>query len=103
MKKVAGVRLLALLFLLLAATELAVRLSGVVDFPTYLTDSEIGYLPRPNQSGSFLHINDWVFNDRSMGTAAAWDSSKRPNLLLIGNSVVMGGNPYAQKDKLGPQ
>jgi lysophospholipase L1-like esterase len=82
--------------------ELAIRLSGVVDFPVYHVDDAIGYVIRPNQTGAFLHTHSWVFNDRSMGTAAAWDPTKKPNLLLIGNSIVMGGNPYAQPEKLGP-
>ncbi len=37
-----------------------------------------------------------------MPTAEAWNPARRPNVLLIGNSVVMGGNPYDQKDKLAP-
>jgi hypothetical protein len=88
---------------LLVCTEGAVRLSGAVDFPIYKVDAEIGYIPAPNQSGKFLNKNAWVFNDRSMGTATAWNPSAKPNLLLIGNSIVMGGNPYDQPDKLGPQ
>jgi hypothetical protein len=87
---------------LLAGSEVAVRWSGLVDFPVYTVDSEIGYLPAPNQSGKFLNKNRWVFNDRSMATEVAWNPNKRPNLLLIGNSIVMGGNPYDQPDKLGP-
>ena len=78
-------------------------MSGAVDFPIYNVDAEIGYIPAPNQSGKFLNKNAWVFNDRSMGTATAWNPSVKPNLLLIGNSIVMGGNPYDQPDKLGPQ
>lgn len=83
-------------------TEFAVRLSGVVDFPTYSVDDRIGYIPKPNQSGSFLHTHAWVFNDRSMGTSSPWNPARRPSILLIGNSIVMGGNPFDQKDKLGP-
>ena len=37
-----------------------------------------------------------------MGTATAWNPDAHPNILLIGNSIVMGGNPYDQHDKLGP-
>jgi len=36
-----------------------------------------------------------------MGTDKKWNPTERPNILLIGNSIVMGGNPYDQKDKLG--
>jgi hypothetical protein len=77
-------------------------MSGTVDFPIYHVDDGIGYIPEPNQSGSFLRTHSWAFNDRSMGTATPWEPARRPNILLIGNSVVMGGNPYDQKDKLGP-
>src|SRR6476620_6499984 len=86
---------------LLAAAELISRLSGIVDVPTYSVDDEIGYIPAPNQSGRFLNRNAWVFNDRSMGTGKNWDPTKRQNLLLIGNSIVIGGNPLDQKERLG--
>lgn len=84
------------------STETGIRLSGIIDFPTYTIGNDIGYIPKPAQSGTFLNKNSWVFNDRSMGTENHWNPSKRPNILVIGNSVVMGGNPYAQKDKVGP-
>jgi lysophospholipase L1-like esterase len=95
-------RLLSAGACLVLASEGAVRWSGAVDFPIYAIDSGIGYIPAPNQSGKFLNKNVWVFNDRSMGTEAAWNPNAKPNLLLIGNSIVMGGNPYDQADKLGP-
>jgi hypothetical protein len=94
-------RIALVVLVLLVGAELAVRLSGMVDFPIYHVDNEIGYIPEPNQAGTFLHKNSWVFNDRSMGTAAPW-SPTRPGILLIGNSIVMGGNVYDQKEKLGP-
>jgi len=31
-----------------------------------------------------------------------WSPKGKTNLLLIGNSIIMGGNPYNQPDKLGP-
>lgn len=95
-------RLIIAVLGLFVFTEAALRLAGAVDFPVYHVDDEIGYIPEPNQSGSFLRTHGWVFNDRSMGTAAKWNPAGHPNILLIGNSVVMGGNPYDQKDKLGP-
>lgn len=90
------------LCLLLLLSEIAARVFGVLDFPTYHVDEGIGYIPQPNQHGTFLHRHDWVFNDRSMGTEKPWNPTAQPNILLIGNSVVMGGNPYDQNDKLGP-
>jgi hypothetical protein len=82
------------------AGELAVRASGATDFPVYAVDPAIGYYPLPNQSGSFLHFNRWFFNDRSLGVERPWNPDGRINVLLIGNSVVIGGNPYDQQDRL---
>jgi hypothetical protein len=82
--------------------EVAVREAGMVDFPIYAVDDEIGYIPKPNQHGCFLNKRCWAFNDRSMGTTTAWNPTLHPNVLFIGNSIVMGGNPYDQHDKLGP-
>ena len=98
-----GFRLVAILVLGVAvATELGIRLVGMLDFPIYAVDPDLGYRTRPNQSGSFLHRNTWAFNDRGMPIGENWDPRKRPNLLLIGNSIIMGGNPYPQQDKVGP-
>jgi hypothetical protein len=84
------------------AAESSLRLVGAVDFPIYDVDDAIGYIPKPNQHGCFLNRRCWIFNDHSMGTAATWDPTLHPSVLLIGNSIVMGGNPYDQPQKLGP-
>ena len=89
--------------LVLGVIEASVRLSGITDFPIYTWDTVIGYIPSANQRGSFLNKNSWAFNDRHMGTEKNWSPTEKSNLLLIGNSIVMGGNPYNQPDKLGPQ
>jgi hypothetical protein len=87
--------------MLLSVSELLVRLTGLLDFPIYLTNDYLGYIPMPNQSGKFLNKNAWFFNDRSMAISKNYNSKDKLNLLLIGNSIVMGGNPYNQPDKLG--
>jgi len=89
----------AVLALLLVA-EVAIRLKGWVDFPTYIQDPRFGYFPAPQQSGTFRNSNHWVFNDQGMGVAAAWQPSERTDILLIGNSVVSGGNAYDQPERL---
>jgi hypothetical protein len=96
------IKTILVLAFVLIATETGVRLSGICDVPTYAVGNDIGYIPTPTQSGKFLNKNSWVFNDRSMGSEDRWTPTRRPNILLIGNSVIMGGNPYDQKDKLGP-
>jgi hypothetical protein len=87
---------------LLGLTELGLRVAGLGEFPTYLKDNHFGYIPKPNQAGRFLQRNEWVFNDRSMGVATPWQASDRTDILLVGNSIVLGGNAYNQSDKLAP-
>lgn len=86
---------------LICASELILRLMGLADFPLYDADSKIGYIPRANQSGAFMKTNDWLFNDEHMGGPAFKPSAVR-DILLIGDSLVYGGNKYRQNEKLGP-
>lgn len=99
--RIGGLVVGTILVLLLLA-EGILRLVGVVDFPLYTASSDIGYLPAPNQKGSFLGRYDWYVNDRSMGVPAPYASRADSDLLLIGDSLVWGGNSYRQADKLGP-
>ena len=85
-----------------AAIELGLRAAGAVDFPLYEANNEIGYIPKASQQGSFLRTNDWQFNSRHMG-ADELALGQRRATLLIGDSVVLGGNPLRQQDRLGPQ
>ncbi len=83
--------------------ELGFRFLGFGDFPIYQIDSSIGYIPAPNQSGKFLRKNEWVFNDKSMGVEERFQESEKVDILVIGDSLVYGGNPYRQEEKLGAQ
>lgn len=85
---------------LILATEIVVRAMGMVSFPIYKTDSQVRYIPIPNQNGRFLNSNDWYINDISMPIAKPYVADLHPNVLLIGNSIIYGGNPYKQKEKL---
>lgn len=87
------------LALVLATAEVAARID--LDFPLYEADGEIGYWLRPNQSGVFLD-NDWAFNTDSLGVPEEFAPSRRVDLLLVGDSIVMGGNTRRQAEKLGP-
>ena len=86
----------------LVIVEATVRLFGTVDFPIYEANNIVGYIPRPSQQGAFLNRNTWLFNSRSMG-ATEFAPKDGEDILLIGDSVVLGGNPLRQEDKLGPQ
>ena len=88
--------------ILLIAIELGVRATKITDFPLYEANNEIGYIPKPSQSGSFLHSHSWEFNSLSMGSGP-FKPSEDIDTLLIGDSVVLGGNPYRQEERLGPR
>ena len=90
------------LALTLVAGEALVQLLGVVDIPLYRADPTLGYIPAPSQSGNFLNFKQWQFNEYSMGSGAFELDSRRFKILL-GDSTVMGGNPLAQSERLGPQ
>lgn len=87
----------------IVSAEVVLRCMGLLDFPLYNVDSQIGYLAKPNQSGLFLNRNYWTFNGQSMPTERRWNPMKGCNVLLVGNSIVMGGNPYDQSQKLTAQ
>jgi len=93
---------LSALAVTLSLAEIAVRVSGISDFPIYSANSEIGYIPAPSQSGDFLRKNHWQFNSKSMG-GPEFTPSNSVDTLLIGDSVVLGGNPYKEEERLGPQ
>lgn len=84
----------------LIATEGALRTLGFSDFPLYDADASIGYIPKANQSGAFMNKNDWVFNEEHMGSGPFRPGPGR-DILLIGDSLVFGGNKYRQDQKLG--
>jgi len=88
--------------LLLGLLEAATRASGLADFPIFVANREIGYIPAPSQSGTFINKNHWRFNAKSMG-AAEFQPSDALDTILVGDSVVAGGNPFDEKDRLGPQ
>lgn len=90
-------------FLPLVLAEVLVQLSGVLDFPVYKADNQIGYIPAPGQSGKFLNSREWQFNEYSMGAGTFKPDSSRFNVLLVGDSIVLGGNPLAQSERLGAQ
>lgn len=86
----------------LLCAEVGVRLPGMVDFPLYEANSKIGYIPAANQSGAFLNKNTWRFNALHMG-AEAFEPGLAGNVLLVGDSLVLGGNSYREEDRLGPK
>jgi hypothetical protein len=81
--------------------EIVTRLTRISDFPLYEANNKIGYIPQSNQKGKFLWTNDWIFNEYHMG-ANTFKPSNAEDILLIGDSIVLGGNPLKETEKLGP-
>lgn len=94
--------LTALIAAALLCAEIGARVTGMVDFPLYEANATIGYIPAAKQVGAFLNKNDWQFNELHMG-AAAFKSDAKANVLLVGDSLVLGGNSYKEVDRLGPR
>ena len=90
------------MILVIVLLEFGLRQLGLVDFPLYDADAEIGYIPKANQRGSFMNRNDWQVNELHMGNGP-FKPSPQGNILLVGDSIVWGGNPYAAHERLGPQ
>lgn len=81
------------------AAEIGLRLAGVVDFPLYEKDAEMGYIQKANQEGVFLNKNRWAINEHHL-FGASYDAEIRPSIFLIGDSIVWGGNIYHYNDRL---
>lgn len=82
--------------------EIGVRIGGLVDFPLYDANARIGYIPRAEQGGRFLNRNEWMVNSKHM-SAGPFEPGPAGNVLVIGDSIVWGGNLYARSDRLGPK
>lgn len=93
---VALLALFALAAVLLA--ELAIRLCGVSCFPLFRKDAQ-GYRMMPLQQGKFLRKFNWRYDrfgmrdDRELDSLAGYT-------LIVGDSVVEGGNRVDQDDTL---
>lgn len=98
-----AIRGILAVILMLCLVEVGIRLSRATDVPLYEADSRQGYIPKANQSGAFLWTRQWAFNEKHMGTEHRFVPSSRPDILLIGDSVVLGGNPFRAGERLGPQ
>ncbi len=91
-----------IIILVLLGAEIYLHLAGFGSFPIYDLDTPAGYIPTANQKGAFLNENHWAINNRHMGNVTDWTPDMHPNVLLIGNSVLYGGLPVDQPDKVAP-
>lgn len=88
-------------FLLVSGLAIELLARVFVQFPLYGADSEVGYFILPNQTGSFAG-NEWAFNSLGMGVSQEYNPGSKFDILLVGDSIVYGGNQLEQSEKLGP-
>ena len=93
-----SLKYIALAFLIL---EIGTRLTRITDFPIYEANNKIGYIPHASQHGKFIWSHDWIFNEYHMG-ADTFKPTNSEDVLLIGDSIVLGGNPLKKSERLGP-
>jgi hypothetical protein len=85
----------------LLAVEASIRLLGLTNFPIFMRAPGVAYYPAPNQSGVFLNKNHWYVNAQGFENDRSFFVS-HPSVLLVGDSIIEGGNPTDYKDRVGP-
>jgi hypothetical protein len=85
---------------LILVIEIGVRIAGLTDFPVYVRMPGVAYVLAPSQHGAFLRKTHWFVNDKSFANANRF-SSVHPNCLLVGDSVVYGGNYFDYERRIG--
>ena len=100
MLKKISIILLATLFSLFLIIEVGLRLSGAIDFPLYTIDDNGHYRLSASQRGSFLNKNDWYVNSRGFNNKDEINFNE-PYVMLVGDSVIYGGNPVNYDDRIG--
>jgi len=92
----AAVATLALVALM--AGEWLARRRGMLDFPLYVADPHAGYRMRAQQRGQFLCRLAWAYDTNGMRAATTPEMADAT--LLVGDSVVDGGNWIGQEQTL---
>ena len=89
-----------LVIALIGISEVFLRFKGAIDVPLYEAEENGHYSLIPNQQGKFLNKNEWFVNSSGFNNDREIDS-KKPYIMLVGDSVVYGGNPVDYKDRIG--
>ncbi len=91
---------LILLALMTIGAEVGARSVRAVDFPLYARAPGVEYFPAPNQSGIFLWRTHWYVNDKGFDNRETFEDTPQ-SCMLVGDSVVYGGNPVDYEDRIG--
>ena len=99
-KKILKSFILVSILLIIAAQLAAKYYLGLGNPPLYILDSKIGYLLKPNQN-LYRFGNHFLTNEYSMRSNDFSKLKKNKNelrILVIGDSVINGGNPTDQNN-----
>ena len=92
---------MSLLVLLVFSVEIVTRVLGIADVPIREANPVTGYIPVASQSGSFLN-NTWHINEMQMISRKEF-TSRGDEVLVVGDSIVFGGNALDQSERVGEQ
>lgn len=81
------------------STEIIARVLGISDVPIRDPNPVTGYIPLPNQSGSFMN-NSWHINEMQMISRNEF-TTDGDEILIAGDSIVFGGNKLDQSERVG--
>jgi len=88
------------LCILLCLAEVILRIKGALDFPIYQVEQNGHYSLIASQNGKFLNKNEWFVNAQGFNNDKDLET-KKPYVVLIGDSVIYGGNPVDYRDRIG--
>ncbi|MGN6497094.1 MAG: hypothetical protein ACTHK5_07110 [Tsuneonella sp.] len=93
--------LAALVAFWLIVAELVAR--EAIDLRLYNSDHEVGYWLRPSQHGDGLLTGSYAIDADGLGVPRPFAPTRSFDLLLVGDSIVMGTSSVDQEERLGPQ
>lgn len=73
-----------------------------IDLKYYAADDEVGYYLLPDQHGGSLVVGSYDINHDGLGVAEPFAPSPRFDVLLVGDSIVLGTSRIDQAERLGP-
>ena len=83
----------------LVLAELLIRWTGIKSFALFTTDDRCHYRMKASQRGNFLNRYQWAYDERGMRTKNHV-STLSGAVILLGDSVVDGGNYLTQSETL---
>lgn len=94
-------RYVAIIIAIITSLELLFRVFGLGSFPLYSKSNLIGYYFKENQQGNFLNSKKWYINNYGMVAEYSYTNDNEEKIILIGDSIVYGGNNISHENRIG--